>query len=195
MKANIKNLKHLFLVAALSVGGYAAADDAAGMGALPPPPFAAGPHGAPGQACGAEGHGPERGHEGRPGGRGMAGPGPDHEGPGGPGMPPPLMAPFLHGIELTDAQQDKVFAILHAEMPYLREQHKAAMKAHEALRALSGSAQFDDAKAAALAQAGAQAMANIELQRARTEQKLLALLTPEQRKQLAERPAHRPSHS
>lgn len=104
------------------------------------------------------------------------------------------MAPFLLGIELSEAQQDKIFSILHAEMPYLREQHKAAMKAHEALRALSSGAQYDDAKAASLAQAGAQAMANIELQRSRTEQKLLALLTPEQRKQVAERPAHRPLH-
>ena len=179
MKANIKKLKHLLLIAVLSTGGYAAAHGAADMGGMPPP-FAAG---AP------DGHGPERGHEGRPGAHGMEGHG--HE---GPGMPPPLMAPFLHGIELSEAQQDKVFTILHAEMPYLHEQHKAAMKAHEALRALSGAAQYDDAKAAALAQAGAQAIANIELQHVRTEQKLLALLTPEQRKLLAERPLQRPSH-
>jgi len=175
MKTNIKHLKRIFLIAALTFGGYAMADDAG----MPPPPFGAGPA-----------HG---GLEGRPGGPGMEMPG--HEGPmGGPGMPPGPMAPFLHGLELSEAQQDKVFAILYAEMPYLRDQHKAAAKAHDALRELAGAAQYDDAKAAALAQAAAQANANIELQHVRTGQKLLALLTPEQRKQLAERQEHQPHH-
>lgn len=123
--------------------------------------------------------------------------GPDHEGPAnGPrmhgGMPPfggpgmvgrPL---FMRGVELSEAQEDKVFAILHEEKPYLREQGKAADKAHEALREMAGTDKYDDAKAASLAQAAANAMANIALQRARTEQKLLAVLTPEQRKKQAE---------
>ena len=103
--------------------------------------------------------------------------------------------PFLHGLELSEAQQDKVFAILYAEAPYLRDQGKAARKAQEALRGLAQVAQYDDAKAATLAQGGAQAMANIALQHVRTEQKLLALLTPEQRKQLAERQPHHASRS
>jgi len=162
MKINIKSLERIFLVAALTLGAYAMADDVADMGRLPPPP--AGMHPAP---------------EGRP---------------GGPGLPPGPMAPFLFGLELSDAQQDKVFGILYAEMPYLRDQHKAAAKAHEALRALASADKFDEAKAAALAQAAAQANANIELQHVRTEQKLLALLTPEQRKQLAERQERQPHH-
>jgi Spy/CpxP family protein refolding chaperone len=95
-------------------------------------------------------------------------------------------APLLRGVELTEAQEDKVFAILHAETPYLREQGKAAAKAHEALRAMAGAGKYDDAKAASLAKAAGAAMANIALQRVRTEQKLLAVLTPEQRKQQAE---------
>ncbi|MYM39842.1 Spy/CpxP family protein refolding chaperone [Duganella qianjiadongensis] len=95
--------------------------------------------------------------------------------------------PFLHGLDLTEAQQDKVFAILHAQAPYLREQGKAAAKAHEALRAMGRAEQYDDAKAAALAKEAATAMANIALQHVRTEQKLLAVLSPEQRKKLAER--------
>jgi Spy/CpxP family protein refolding chaperone len=102
-------------------------------------------------------------------------------------------SPVLRGVELTEAQQDKVFAILHDQAPYLRDQAKAAAKAHEALRALSTSDKYDDAKAASLAQAGATAMANITLQHVRTDQKLLALLTPEQRKKQAEeKPRHWP---
>ena len=89
-------------------------------------------------------------------------------------------------MELTEAQEDKVFAILHAEQPYLRDQAKAAAKAREALRALAGADKYDDAKAASLAQAAATAGANIELQHVRTRQKLLAVLTPEQRKAQAE---------
>ncbi len=99
--------------------------------------------------------------------------------------------PFVHGIELSEAQEDKVFAILHAQEPYLRDQGKAAAKAHEALRALGSAEQYDDAKAAALAKDGATAMANIALQHARTEQKLLAVLTAEQRKKQAEGEARR----
>lgn len=187
MKTNIENLKRIFLVAALAMGGYS---NAAEMDEAPPAVAAA--HG--GAQCGMDGH-PEGHHDGRPDGR------PDGPGMPGPGMMPPLPAPFgmpageppfLHGLALSEAQQDKVFAILHAEMPYLRDQHKAAAKAHEALRAMADGAQYDDAKAASLSQAAAQAMANIELQHARTEQKLLALLTPEQRKQLGERRPHHP---
>ena len=117
-----------------------------------------------------------------------AGFGPEHGHPpmdaGAFGPRPPL----LHGVELSEAQQDKVFAILHAEAPYLREQGKAAAKAGEALRAMGRADQYDDAKAGALAKEAATAMANIALQRVRTEQKWLAILTPEQLKKLAERP-------
>ena len=126
---------------------------------------------------------------------GMPHGGPDSDGPdGGPrmhgGMPPfgaqaMVGRPwFLRGVELSEAQDDKVFAILHEEKPYLREQEKAAAKAREALREMSGADKYDDAKAASLAKAAATAMANIALQRVRTEQKLLAVLTPEQRKNL-----------
>jgi Spy/CpxP family protein refolding chaperone len=127
----------------------------------------------------------------------------EHDGPGhgGPGFHAG-MAPFgapgmgrhaspLRGVELSEAQDDQVFAILHAEEPYLREQGKAAAKASEALRALAGADKYDDAKAAALAREAATAMANIALQHARTEQKLRSLLTPEQRKRQAEGDARR----
>lgn len=114
--------------------------------------------------------------------------GPMHGGPmeggpmqhGGPGLP------FLHGVELSEAQQDKVFAITYAAEPSMREQGKAARAAHEALRALAGSAQYDDKKASALAQTIGQSAAAAALQQARIESQVLALLTPEQRKQLAD---------
>ncbi len=125
--------------------------------------------------------------------------GPPGRGPGGPrGGGAPAFGqgepPFLRGLDLTEAQQDKVFAILHGQVPYLREQARAHEKAERALFALHGAAKFDDAAAVKLAQASAQAMANITLQHLRTEQKVLAVLTPEQRRQVDERkaPAPRP---
>lgn len=124
----------------------------------PPPPH--GEHG-----------GPERG----PGFTHGAGPG------FGPGRPP-----FLRGVELSETQEDQVFAILHAEAPYLREQFKAAGKAREALRTLAAADKYDNAKAASLAREAATAEANIALQHVRTQQKLLAVLTPEQRKKQAD---------
>ena len=109
------------------------------------------------------------------------GPGPHMEGPGA-GLPP-----FLREVELSEAQQDKVFAATYAQAPLLREQQKIAFKAHEQLRELASSNHYDDAKAVALANGAAQAMAKISLQHARLEQQLLAVLTPEQRKQVEAR--------
>jgi protein CpxP len=106
-----------------------------------------------------------------------------HEGgPGGHGPAPR----FLRGVALDEAQQDKVFAIVHAQQPQLREQSKAARHAHEALRAMATSGQFDEAKASALAQTAAKAMAAMALQQARTDAQVYALLTPEQRRQASE---------
>ncbi|SFM60634.1 Spy/CpxP family protein refolding chaperone [Rugamonas rubra] len=175
----------LLLVSALSLagmhgGGAAAEDDVHGP--------AHGGH-APGHDAGGP-RGPYMAPHGADGARNT---------PPGTGRPPfgpagmPGTPPFLLGLELSEAQQDKVFALLHAQVPYLREQEKSAWKAHEGLRALGAAVPFDDAKAAALAQAAGQAHANIMLQQVRTEQKLLALLTPEQRRQQAdEAPRHPP---
>ncbi len=117
----------------------------------------------------------------------MAGEGADLP-PAGPRMeqrrPMPMGAHGLaHGLNLSEEQQDKVFAIMHAQAPQRREQEKAARKAQEALRALVDSDKFDDAKAAALAQAEGKAVAALALLRARTDAQVQALLTPEQRKQ------------
>ncbi|MCM2564406.1 MULTISPECIES: Spy/CpxP family protein refolding chaperone [Janthinobacterium] len=111
-------------------------------------------------------------------------------GPGGPGAPG--LPPFLRGIDLSEAQQDKIFAATYAQAPLLREQEKIAFKAHAQLRALAASSAYDDAKASALASTAAQAMAQISLQQARLEQQLLAVLTPEQRKQAQQRGDSRP---
>lgn len=104
--------------------------------------------------------------------------------------------PFAHlplrGLQLTDIQQDKIFAIMHAQAPQHREYGKAIRKAHEALRELGHADRFDDARAAALARDLGQAVAADALLQARTEAQVLAVLTPEQRERLRQRRARRP---
>lgn len=94
--------------------------------------------------------------------------------------------PYLVDAGLSDEQQDKVFAILHAAAPELREREKAARKAHEALRELGLSAAFDSAKASAMAQAQAAADSQVALIRARADHDIYLTLTPEQRARLSE---------
>jgi Spy/CpxP family protein refolding chaperone len=108
-------------------------------------------------------------------------------GPGAPGPNVPFAHVPLHGLQLTDAQRDKVFAIMHAAAPQRREHEKAIRKAHEALRDLGLADKFDDARAAALARDLGQALAAETLLQARTHAQLLAVLTPEQRERLRQR--------
>ncbi|SFG81292.1 protein refolding chaperone Spy/CpxP family [Duganella sp. CF458] len=95
--------------------------------------------------------------------------------------------PFLHGLELSESQEDKLFELMHNQAPYLREQERAHEKAMRALHEMRNAEKFDDAAAARLAQAAAQAQANLTLSHIRTHQKVLALLTPEQRAQISSR--------
>jgi Spy/CpxP family protein refolding chaperone len=132
-------------------------------------------------AQGREGRGPGPGPEAQ--GRGPGGPGFGHEGGHefGPG--------FGHhgGLRLTEAQQDKLFAIRHAAAPQHRQQEKAVRRAHEALRALGDAAPFDDARANAASRELGQAIAAQALLRARVHAQMLAVLTPEQREQMRKR--------
>ncbi|WP_348697821.1 Spy/CpxP family protein refolding chaperone [Duganella fentianensis] len=184
----------LMPAAAMAAPAELEVDATAGHPAMPP--GGPGPLAGPGRAEPAEPRAVAYHHRAEgPGPQGGDGPAHSHPPmPGGMGMGM-QRPPMLHGVDLSEAQQDKVFAILHAEAPYVRDQAKLADKAGEALRAMGLAAQYDDAKAAALAKEAATAMASIALQRVRTEQKLLAILTPEQRKKLAERavpPQRRP---
>jgi protein CpxP len=140
--------------------------------------------------------GVDGGHDGRcarPDFQGFRGPPPGPElglFPGaGLGGPPP----FLAGLKLTDDQQDKVFAIVYAAAPAMREQAKALRKAHEALRDINESPQYDETRVKGLAETAAKADSQLTVLRARTEHQIYALLTPEQRKQLEDRRHERES--
>lgn len=129
----------------------------------PPMPMMQGDHGP---------HGPQ----------GMPGMGPGHMHGGEPGdMHKP---PFLHGLNLDEAQKDKIFAIMHAQAPAMRQAGKNAHKAHAELHQLTMSGKFDEARAKALAEASGRAMSEMLLLRARGEAQVYAVLTDEQRKKI-----------
>lgn len=102
------------------------------------------------------------------------------------GMPGDGVPPHLKGLKLSDSQRDKVFELMHAQAPVLRDKAKTVHRAEEELRTLAASPDYSEAKARALADASAKAMSEMNLARARTDRQIFELLTPEQRKQLAE---------
>lgn len=102
-----------------------------------------------------------------------------------PGLPPP--PPYLgalHQLALSDAQDDRIFLLLHKQMPVLREQQRAARQTVEALRQLAASDQYDPAQARALIARHAQAISTALQQQADTDAAVRAVLTPAQRQQL-----------
>jgi Spy/CpxP family protein refolding chaperone len=116
---------------------------------------------------------------------GFGGSGPGAPGPDAPfGRGPKGQLGHLRHLDLSEAQQDKLFAITYAAEPQRRAQEKAERKAQETLRALGSSGQFDEAKANAAARDLGQAIAAGALLQARVESQVLAVLTAEQREQL-----------
>ena len=101
---------------------------------------------------------------------------------------------FLEGLKLTEEQEDKVFAILHAAAPGLRVQAKAAAKANEGLRELGTSAQLDDARAKALTDAAGKAESQLELLHIRAEHEIYLILSTQQRAEFADRRRSRGTH-
>jgi protein CpxP len=109
---------------------------------------------------------------------------------GGPGRPAKggeMLAPHLRGLKLSEAQRDKVFEIMHAQAPVMRDKAKALHKVEDDLRGLTAAPDYSEARARSLADAAAKAMAEMTLARAKTDRQVFEVLTPEQRKQLAER--------
>jgi Spy/CpxP family protein refolding chaperone len=97
-------------------------------------------------------------------------------------MPPP----YLRSLDLFEAQRDKVFAILHEQAPTMRERIKSLSRAEAELRHLAAGPDYDEGKAKVLADQVGRAMSEVALLRAHTDHLIFDVLTPEQRKRLAE---------
>lgn len=127
----------------------------------------------------ASAFGPHGGHAGHAGGHGAC------VGAGaaafGDGMPHHLRA-----LNLSEAQRDRIFDIMHAQAPAMRDKAKALRQAESELRALAASPDYNDAQARLLADRVAAAMSEMTLARIQAERQVNDVLTPEQRKQLAD---------
>lgn len=106
--------------------------------------------------------------------------------PGGNHLPP-----FLRDLKLSEAQRDRIFDLMQAQAPAMREQARAMRKSQMELRQLGLSDGYSEAKAKSLADASAQAMARMGQMQASASHQVYQLLTPEQRRQLEERQASR----
>jgi len=122
------------------------------------------------------------GHSGSHGGCGAEA----HGGPGHHAMGGDMLPSHLRGLNLTEAQQDKVFEIMHGQAPVMRDKAKALRKAESDLHALATAPDYSEAKARSLADAAAKAMSEMTLARAKADRQVFEVLTLEQRKQLAE---------
>jgi len=96
---------------------------------------------------------------------------------------------LLRGLDLTDEQRDKVFAVMHANAPAMREQGKILRATRSELSKLALSTQYDEAKARALTERAAQAMSTMGQLRARATNEIFRALTPEQQAKVTERQA------
>jgi len=112
----------------------------------------------------------------------------------GPMMPG---AGMLHGLNLSEAQRDRVFTILHAQAPQLRTQTREAQQARQAMQQLALAGELDEAKLQDAAQRASRASTDLAMLRARTQNALFKELTPEQQAQVKtrmEQRGHRGGH-
>lgn len=124
------------------------------------------------------------------------GPGPGPEFHGLPPREPEWDLPprYLADLALTEDQQDKIFGILYAAVPAVREQAKALRKAREALDELTTTVQYEQARVKGLADSLAKADSQLALLRARTEREIYLVLTPAQREKMSVRPRDKAFH-
>lgn len=92
----------------------------------------------------------------------------------------------IAGLELTEAQQAKLAELREARSAAMREQAQAMREARRELRTLGFSADYDEAKAQALAQRAGEANARMAALQAKAAQDFYQLLTPEQREKAGE---------
>ena len=84
-----------------------------------------------------------------------------HERPGPAGKPP--LPPFLHGINLSEQQQDRLFELTHQQMPALRKLGKDTAQALDKLHELALSGRYDEGEARRLARQAADAQSAMAL--------------------------------
>lgn len=96
----------------------------------------------------------------------------------------PMLGYYVHKLDLTDAQQAQVKAIMAKEKPALQPLLLQTAQGHSQLRDLVMSGSFDEAKARELASQQTQAITELTVQYARIASEMVQILTPEQKTKL-----------
>ncbi len=108
------------------------------------------------------------------------------------------LSPYLEGINLSDSQQAKIAEIVKAQEIQLREKVESASKAHDALRKLAFSSDYNDDKAQSFAKASAHYMVELAALHVRLDHEVFTVLNAEQQQQVQENMAkfkgHFPPH-
>ena len=94
---------------------------------------------------------------------------------------------MLRGLDLSAAQQEQAKTLFEAQRPAFEEKSKAVREAHDALHLLVTSGKYTPEKAAELAKDIAQKETAQLLFRAEQGNKLMQILTPEQRTKMQAR--------
>jgi Spy/CpxP family protein refolding chaperone len=98
----------------------------------------------------------------------------------------PMMGFFADYLDLTDAQQAQIKAIIAKEKPALEPLFQQEKQSHEQMLQLIQSSTFDEAKATAIANQAAQIHAQLEVQHARIASEAYQVLTADQKTKLAQ---------
>jgi protein CpxP len=106
---------------------------------------------------------------------------------GGEGFGPGSLHGALRGLDLSDQQRDKIFDIVYAQEPAMRNKVKELRRQREELRQASLTSHYDVKRVRELADAQARTIADLEVMRAETSSKIFALLTPEQQQKATNR--------
>jgi periplasmic protein CpxP/Spy len=108
------------------------------------------------------------------------------------------LPPYVDGLDLSDSQQAKIAEIVKAQGPKMREKAESAHNAHDALRKLAFSSDYNDDKAQSFAKTSARYMAELAVFHARLDHEVFTVLSSEQRQQIQENmakfKAHFPPH-
>jgi Spy/CpxP family protein refolding chaperone len=93
---------------------------------------------------------------------------------------------FSDVLDLTQAQQDQIKAIMEKEKPTIHPLMQQLMQFHKDMSKLEDSGTFDEGKVRALAAQNTQTMTELMVQKARIQSELVQVLTPEQKTKLAQ---------
>jgi Spy/CpxP family protein refolding chaperone len=96
----------------------------------------------------------------------------------------PMLGYYVHKLDLTDAQQAQVKAIMAKEKPALQPLMQQVAQGHSQLRDLVMNGNFDEAKARELASQQTQTITELTVQHARIASEMVQILTPDQKTKL-----------